>query len=283
MRSGGQLADHILSVQLVEYGDAQRLLLSRDITKIERLETMRRDFVANVSHELKTPLTVLAGFLETIREVKLPARQQEHYVALMSEQAERMQSLVADLLTLSALEADRGPTGDAIDMSVLLARIEAAAAELSKARHTITFTADPNLNLFGSETEIASALTNLVTNAIRYTPDGGEICVSWSRIETAQGVYAQFAVSDTGIGIEAHHLPRLTERFYRVDRGRSRGSGGTGLGLAIVKHVLTRHQGRLEVTSSVGAGSRFVALFPESRIQTRVPDTHGDGERRDAA
>jgi len=283
MRLGGQGGDRILSVQLVEYGNAQRLLLSRDITKIERLETMRRDFVANVSHELKTPLTVLAGFLETIREVKLPARQQEHYLALMSEQAERMQRLVADLLTLSALEADRGPSAESIDMSALCARVEAAAAELSKGRHALSFTADRDVNLLGSETEIASALTNLVTNAIRYTPDGGKIRVDWSRVEIGGSVYAQFAVVDTGIGIEAHHLPRLTERFYRVDRGRSRGSGGTGLGLAIVKHVMTRHQGRLEITSTMGSGSRFAALFPAARIVGRQALAQREIERRDAA
>jgi two-component system phosphate regulon sensor histidine kinase PhoR len=283
MRSDSQTNVRTLSVQLVEYGNAQRLLLSRDITKIERLETMRRDFVANVSHELKTPLTVLAGFLETIREVKLPARQQEHYLALMSEQAERMQRLVADLLTLSALEADRAPSNDTIDMTALLARIEAAATELSKGRHTLSFEVDPALHLLGSETEIASALTNLVTNAIRYTPEGGQISVTWSKIEAADGSHAQFVVSDTGIGIESHHLPRLTERFYRVDRGRSRGSGGTGLGLAIVKHVLTRHQGRLEITSSVGAGSRFVALFPKPRMLAAVALGLRESERRDAA
>lgn len=258
--------ERTLSVQLVEYGDAQKLLLSRDITKIERLETMRRDFVANVSHELKTPLTVLAGFLETIREVKLPQRQQEHYLALMMEQAERMRHLVADLLTLSALEASTTPIDDPIDMAALLDRIELAARELSKGRHELHFQKDTGLNLVGSESEVASALTNLVTNAIRYTPDGGRILVTWGRTELADGQFAQFAVTDTGIGIPAHHLPRLTERFYRVDRGRSRESGGTGLGLAIVKHVLTRHQARLEISSTVGVGSRFAVLFPSERI-----------------
>lgn len=266
MRGGGQSNDRILSVQIVAYGDAQRLLLSRDVTKIERLENMRRDFVANVSHELKTPLTVLAGFLETIREVKLPARQQEHYLSLMSEQAERMERLVADLLTLSALEADRMPHAETINMTALLANIEAAAAELSKGRHKLLFVAEDGVNLLGSEIEVASALTNLVTNAIRYTAEGGEIRVSWGKIDAPEGLYGRFEVADTGIGIEAHHLPRLTERFYRVDRGRSRGSGGTGLGLAIVKHVLTRHQARLEISSALNVGSSFVALFPETRL-----------------
>lgn len=269
MRYGGPSPDRILSVQLVSYGDAQKLLLSRDTTKIERLETMRRDFVANVSHELKTPLTVLAGFLETIREVKLPARQQERYVELMSEQAERMQHLVADLLTLSALEADANPVDESVDMSMLLEHVRSAAIELSKGRHEIVFECSDELHLLGSESEITSALTNLVTNAIRYTPDGGRIYASWSPVSSEAGTDGEFSVSDTGIGIPAQHLPRLTERFYRVDRGRSRESGGTGLGLAIVKHVLTRHQAQLKISSTVGLGSRFTAVFPASRVVVR--------------
>jgi len=269
MRPGGSSADRMLSVQLVSYGDSQKLLLSRDTTKIERLETMRRDFVANVSHELKTPLTVLAGFLETIREVKLPARQQERYMELMSEQAERMQRLVADLLTLSALEADAKPVDEIIDMALLLERVHRAAIELSRGRHEIEFEGSTDLHLLGSESEIASALTNLVTNAIRYTTDGGRITVRWCALPGDDGTEGEFSVSDTGIGIPAQHLPRLTERFYRVDRGRSRESGGTGLGLAIVKHVLTRHQGQLKVSSTVGIGSRFATVFPPSRVVVR--------------
>jgi two-component system phosphate regulon sensor histidine kinase PhoR len=266
VRGAAQGSDRMLSIQLVAYGDDQKLLLSRDVTKIERLETMRRDFVANVSHELKTPLTVLAGFLETIREMKLPARQQDHYLLLMSEQAARMQHLVADLLTLSALEATHTPIDEAIDMSALIQRIEDAARELSKGRHVLEFHVEPHLDLLGAESEIASALTNLVTNAIRYTPDGGRIAVSWKRVAGEDGEVGQFAVADSGIGIPAQHIPRLTERFYRVDRGRSRESGGTGLGLAIVKHVLTRHEAPLEITSTVGVGSRFAASFPASRL-----------------
>jgi two-component system phosphate regulon sensor histidine kinase PhoR len=274
VRAGSQGSDRTLSIQLVSYGEAQLLLLSRDVTKIERLETVRRDFVANVSHELKTPLTVLAGFLETIREVKLPARQQEHYLSLMSEQAARMQHLVADLLTLSALEATNSPVDDVIDMGALIQRIEDAARELSKGRHEIGFDVEPGLDLLGAESEVASALTNLVTNAIRYTPEGGQIRISWERHADAGLVQAQFVVVDTGLGIPTQHIGRLTERFYRVDRGRSRESGGTGLGLAIVKHVLTRHQARLEISSTIGVGSRFAAVFPAARIQERqVPAT----------
>ena len=263
--------ERVLSAQLVEYGDAQKLLLSRDVTKLERLETMRRDFVANVSHELKTPLTVLSGFLETIRDIQPPAKQREEYLALMAEQAERMKTLVADLLALSALEASVAPPEERIDMGQLVARIKEEAKTLSANRHTVTFEIDAGLGLIGSESEIASALTNLVTNAIRYTPEGGRINVSWLEELRDEGKGAMFRVEDTGIGIPHQHLPRLTERFYRVDRGRSRGTGGTGLGLAIVKHVLTRHQASLDIKSTVGTGSTFTAHFPPVRV-LRIQD-----------
>jgi two-component system phosphate regulon sensor histidine kinase PhoR len=266
VRQSQKLGDRLLSVQLIVYGDEQKLLLSRDVTKIERLETMRRDFVANVSHELKTPLTVLAGFLETIREIELSDEQEAHYLTLMAEQAERMQQLVSDLLTLSALEANSTPVDESIDMCAVLERVEGTARSLSAGRHALSFQIDSSLDLMGAESEVASALTNLVTNAVRYTPDGGRVDVTWSKVLLSEGNVGRFEVRDSGIGIPAQHLPRLTERFYRVDRGRSRDSGGTGLGLAIVKHALTRHQARLEVTSTVGIGSTFAAVFPERRL-----------------
>lgn len=256
-------AERVLSLKLVAYGDAQKLILSRDISRFEKLETMRRDFVANVSHELKTPLTVLSGFLETIRETALPPRQQSDYLALMSEEAERMQRLVDDLLTLSALEANSAPSEDFVDAASLFTRIEETARQLSGGRHDIVFEIDREVAMLGSELELTSAFSNLVTNAIRYTPDGGRIVVRWRRLEDGG---AEYSVADTGIGIPAQHLPRLTERFYRVDRGRSRQSGGTGLGLAIVKHVLTRHQGTLTIASEVGKGSVFTAVLPARRI-----------------
>ncbi len=272
MRTGSSRVERSLSVQMIEYGDAQRLLLSRDVTKIERLETMRRDFVANVSHELKTPLTVLSGFLETIREIKPPAKQRDEYLTLMSEQAQRMATLVSDLLTLSALEGTRPLSEERIDMAALMNRIETVTRPLSGGRHDLSFRSTPGLDLEGAESEVASALTNLVTNAIRYTPAGGRIEVSFTSDGAGQAAGAVFTVSDTGIGIPAQHLPRLTERFYRVDRGRSRETGGTGLGLAIVKHVLTRHQAQLEITSTVGVGSRFMARFPAERVRhSEVP------------
>ena len=276
LRHAGHGAERVLSLQLVAYGDAQKLILSRDISRFEKLETMRRDFVANVSHELKTPLTVLSGFLETFSEAKLTERQRSDYLALMSEEAQRMQRLVDDLLTLSALEANSAPAEDFIDAASLFARIEETAHQLSAGRHEIAFEIDRNMAMLGSELELASAFSNLVTNAIRYTPDGGRIAVRWQK--NGDGG-ADYTVSDTGIGIPAQHLPRLTERFYRVDRGRSRQSGGTGLGLAIVKHVLTRHQGMLRIESEVGRGSTFTASLPARRIVAKHGDQALDGQR----
>jgi two-component system phosphate regulon sensor histidine kinase PhoR len=269
MRHPGQGAERVLSLHLLPYGDSHKLLLSRDITRFERLETMRRDFVANVSHELKTPLTVLSGFLETITESAVTPEQRAQYMALMGEQAMRMQRLVDDLLTLSALEGSNMPREDAIDTSILFERIEETARQLSNGQHTLSFEIEPDLFILGSDHELMSAFTNLVTNAIRSTPAGGAITVTWGQLPDGG---AALAVRDTGIGIQQQHLPRLTERFYRVDRSRSRQSGGTGLGLAIVKHVMTRHQGTLGITSEVGRGSMFTATLPPERIVRRQLD-----------
>jgi len=264
-----QAAATTLSLQLLDYGRAQRLLLTRDISQWEKMETMRRDFIANVSHELKTPLTVVSGFLETLSEHELPPEQQTHFLALMSEQSQRMQRLVEDLLTLSSLESGSTHAGDeVVDMALLLAQIERDATALSQGQHLIGFTCAPTLNLRGNEHELMSALGNLVSNAIRYTPAGGAIQVRWEAQRSAAGTLegACFSVQDGGIGIEAQHIPRLTERFYRVDRSRSRESGGTGLGLAIVKHVLMHHQARLDIKSTLGKGSTFSAEFPAGRV-----------------
>jgi len=253
----------ILSVQIIPYGDAQKLLLSRDITRLEKLETMRRDFVANVSHELRTPLTVLSGFLETIKELKLDPQRSRDYLDLMTEQSARMQRIVDDLLTLSTLESAPGPSLDErVRIAPLLDRLCADAVALSGGRHKIVLDAEAGFDLLGAENEIASAFGNMVNNAIRYTPAGGEVRVTWR----ASANEAEFAVQDTGIGIAAEHIPRLTERFYRVDRGRSRETGGTGLGLAIVKHILTRHQATLDIKSEPGKGSRFAAHFSGRRV-----------------
>jgi two-component system phosphate regulon sensor histidine kinase PhoR len=253
----------VLSVQFVPYVDSQRLLLSRDITQGIRLETMRRDFVANVSHELRTPLTVLVGFLETVRELKLDPERSRDYLNLMAEQSRRMQRIIDDLLTLSTLEsAPEPPRDERIDVALLLSRIQGEAVALSAGRQRVTLDADPGFDLVGAESEIASAFGNLASNAVRYTPSGGEVRLIWRSSQKG----AEFTVEDTGVGIESEHIPRLTERFYRVDRGRSRETGGTGLGLAIVKHALARHQATLEIESTPGTGSRFTAKFPARRV-----------------
>ncbi|WP_085315129.1 phosphate regulon sensor histidine kinase PhoR [Derxia lacustris] len=260
----------LYSIQLVEYGEGQRLLLARDITQVDRLETMRRDFVANVSHELKTPLTVLAGFLETLAEHEdMPPEQTRHFLALMSDQAGRMRHLVEDLLTLSALEAGTdAPRDSRVELDPLMQRLAQAARSLSGGRHDIDFAVEPGVVLLGVEGEIASAFENLISNAIRYTPDGGRIAVRLAVPPAPDGQLPEllFSVADTGIGIAPQHIPRLTERFYRVDRGRSRETGGTGLGLAIVKHALSRHEAQLRIASEVGVGTTMTVAFPPERV-----------------
>ena len=261
----GVRGETALLVRLIEFGDEQKLLNSRDITAQEKLETVRRDFIANVSHELKTPVTVLAGFVETLADpaIETAPAQRRQFLALMGEQARRMQSLIEDLLTLSALESSPAPADEqAIDMSRFVEQLAAEARALSAGRHQLRVQVEPGCRLTGSARELRSAFSNLVSNAVRYTPEGGAVTLAW-RLVDGRGV---FAVEDTGIGVETRHIPRLTERFYRVDQGRSRESGGTGLGLAIVKHVLTRHQASLEVDSELGKGSSFRAVFPAQRV-----------------
>ena len=254
-----------LSVCVIEYEPARSIIMSRDVTQAERLDAMRRDFVANVSHELRTPLTVVSGFLETLLDAQPPLEPLRHrHLGLMHEQAIRMNRLVEDLLMLSRLEAEETPLIDEdIDVPWLVAELEAEARALSGGRHEIAASAEP-MRIRGSRDELRSAFGNLVSNAIRYTPSGGRIALAWR--EQDEG--AVFEVRDSGIGIAQEHLPRLTERFYRVDRSRSRETGGTGLGLAIVKHVLVRHQGRLLVDSAPGQGSTFRAWLPAARLQS---------------
>jgi two-component system phosphate regulon sensor histidine kinase PhoR len=255
--------DRVLSVQVVSYGEKQRLVLSRDVTQFRQVERMRREFVADVSHELRTPLTVVAGFLETLRDERDPEAARR-YIDLMSEQSQRMLRLVEDLLTLSALESSPPPPmEESIGMKKLLDRLGAEARALSNGRHRIEVEGEEGIDLVGSEKEISSAFGNLVSNAIRYTPESGTVRLRWQR--TDEG--AAFDVEDTGIGIAPEHIARLTERFYRVDRGRSRESGGTGLGLAIVKHALSRHGAVLDIASRPGEGSRFSARFAGPRVR----------------
>ena len=269
------MGGNLFALQLVPYGRAQKLLLSRDVTQAERIETLRRDFVANVSHELRTPLTVLVGFLETVRELKLDPQRIRDYLGMMQEQSARMQRIIEDLLTLSLLESAPLPPAERVRLRPLLERVRADAEALSAGQHRLVLSAWPAVDLLGSENELESAFGNLVTNAIRYTPRGGEVCLLWH--EGPDG--SSFSVEDTGVGIAPEHLPRLTERFYRVDRSRSRETGGTGLGLAIVKHAAARHQASLEIESRLGKGSRFTMRFPGKRTIPAEPA----GERAPAS
>jgi two-component system, OmpR family, phosphate regulon sensor histidine kinase PhoR len=257
-----------LALQIVPFGVAEKLLISRDITHLEAVAKMRRDFIANVSHELKTPLTVISGFLETLQELDLDDKQRERFIHLMQEQARSMQRLVEDLLTLSALESEQNPLVDEPFAIVgLMLQLSSDAKGLSQGQHAVALDIGDAATVLGSRDELASAFGNLVSNAIRYTPTGGTITLCWRVDDNGTGV---FAVSDSGIGIAPEHIPRLTERFYRVDRSRSRATGGTGLGLAIVKHVLLRHQATLEITSEFGAGSTFAVRLPTRRVH-RTP------------
>jgi len=252
-----------LSLQLIPVGESQKLLLARDVTQTERVDAMRRDFVANVSHELRTPLTVLVGFLETLQNLKLDPTRQRDYLGMMQEQAARMQRIIDDLLTLSALDAAPPASSEKrVAVGPLLERLKADAEALSGGKHTIKLAIETPNDVLGVDSELASAFGNLVSNAIRYTPPGGTVTLAWR--EGPDG--ARFSVEDTGIGIEPEHIPRLTERFYRVDRSRSRETGGTGLGLAIAKHALARHDATLEIESELGKGSRFTARFPARRL-----------------
>ena len=261
-----------ISIQRHPYGEGKQLLITRDVTVVEQAEAMRRDFVANVSHEIRTPLTVLAGFVETLQTLKLSQPEQDNYLALMATQAQRMQSLVDDLLTLSRLEGSPIPGFSShITLSHLMDACQSEAQQLSKLlfqekiAQVIVFETDPaiqNYLVLGEPRELQSALSNLVSNAVRYTPQGGRIDVQ--AFISADG-NLNLQVKDTGPGIPPEHLPRLTERFYRVDRSRSRESGGTGLGLAIVKHVMQRHGGQLQIASIAGQGSCFNLIFPPTR------------------
>lgn len=244
------------------------VLVLHDVTEMRRLEAVRSEFVANVSHELRTPLTVIAGYLETLLDnVEAVNPRWLRALQQMQQQGGRMQNLLNDLLLLAKLEATDYPSDNQpVAVDLLLLSIKNDAQALSAERHhRISLEADPHLRLKGSETELRSAFSNLVFNAVKYTPDEGEIRIRWWADE--QG--AHLAVADTGLGIEAKHLPRLTERFYRVDSSRASNTGGTGLGLAIVKHVLLRHRARLNIVSNPGKGSTFTCHFPAQQMVRR--------------
>jgi two-component system phosphate regulon sensor histidine kinase PhoR len=255
------------SIQIVvrRFGPGSKLVLSQDLTEQERADAMRRDFVANVSHEIRTPLTVRAGFIETLRDLPLDAAERQRILGLMAQQADRMLTLVSDLLTLAQLEGSGRAAADGwIRLSSVLGEIHAEADALSAGRHRLTFAAVDGVEIAAVRGELHSAISNLVSNAIRHTPEHGSVEVAWRMREDHRG---ELSVTDTGGGISREHLARLTERFYRVDESRSRASGGTGLGLAIVKHVVQRHGGELDVSSEPGRGSVFRLLLPASRVR----------------
>ena len=262
-----------LSVQVHPYAGNRRMLLTRDVTALEQAEAMRRDFVANASHEIRTPLTVLAGFVETLQTLPLSPDETTRYLALMAQQSQRMETLVSDLLMLSRLEGSAPPPGHQwTPVRALLKHVEEEARGLSNRLtplgHRLSVQIGAGLErceISGSPTELQSAMSNLLINAVRYTPGGGSIEVTWRRLPDGR---TEFAVKDTGPGIAAEHIPRLTERFYRVDRSRSRETGGTGLGLAIVKHIAQRHGAELRIESRLGEGSRFALMFPPVRVRS---------------
>jgi two-component system phosphate regulon sensor histidine kinase PhoR len=262
----------VLSIKLISYGTNKKLLMSRDITHFERVETMRRDFVANVSHELRTPLTVVNGFIETLHDMpNLENDMSRRALQLMGEQTYRMAHLVDDLLTLSRLENELNILQEEnVEVPKLIYTLKQEGASLSNGKHTLRTEIESDCGLLGSTAELHSAFGNLVSNAVRYTQPGGLIILRWQE----RGGKPTFSVQDSGIGIAQQFIPRLTERFYRVDRSRSRESGGTGLGLAIVKHVANRHQAQLEITSEEGHGSTFSIVFPSTRRW--LPSKHED-------
>jgi two-component system, OmpR family, phosphate regulon sensor histidine kinase PhoR len=265
-----------ISAQLHPYGVGRKLMLTRDVTAIELAEAQRRDFVANVSHEIRTPLTVLSGFVETLQNLPLDESQRNRYLGMMAQQSQRMQALVSDLLTLSKLEGSAAPSlVDSVPIHALLDQCEqdarvlmqlGTAAHVQPLRLRFSYGGDTDAQtvLLGAGNELLSAMGNLVNNAVRYTPAGGSVDVRWAVLRDGRG---ELSVTDTGPGIAPEHLPRLTERFYRVDRSRSRDTGGTGLGLAIAKHVAQRHGGELRVESTVGKGSTFTLTIGAARVR----------------
>lgn len=262
-------ADLVLSLRVVPYGEGQRLILARDVSRIHQMERIRRDFVANASHELRTPLTVIRGYLDMMEDESVDARPLHPWqapLAEMRQQSARMGRIIEDLLKLARIESSAGKaTHEIVDVPQMIRMTLDEASALSDGRHKLISDCDDSLLLFGLSAEIQSVIANLVFNAVQYTPDGGEIHVRWWRDSGG----AHYAVQDTGVGIEPIHIPRLTERFYRVDPGRSRATGGTGLGLAIVKHALEHHEAVLNIASELNVGSTFSCVFPDSRVRMR--------------
>lgn len=252
-----------LEIRMMSYSDDQWLLVARDVTQMHQLEGARRHFFANVSHELRTPLTVLEGYLEMMQHESLDGPLRNKALGTMREQTSRMEGLVCQLLTLSRIEAAQAMAlNEEIDVPLMLRVVEHEAQTLSERRQTLKFDIDPELKVLGNEEQLRSAMSNLVYNAVNHTPDGSYITVGWHKEEHG----AKFSVSDNGPGISAEHIPRLTERFYRVDKARSRQTGGSGLGLAIVKHALSHHEARLHIESKIGKGTTFSFVLAERLI-----------------
>jgi len=259
---------HFVEFRVMPYSEGQLLMVARDVTQMRQLEGARRNFFANVSHELRTPLTVLQGYLEMMEDAKLEEPFRSKALDTMQEQTRRMDGLVKQLLTLSRIEAATNiDLQEKVDIPTMLGMLEREVQTLSGGRHEIVFKINDQLKVFGNDDQLRSAVSNLVYNSVNHTPTGTRIEVSWQH--TAQG--AQFQVSDNGPGIAPQHLPRLTERFYRVDKARSRQTGGSGLGLAIVKHALTHHHSRLDIMSEIGVGTRFMFTLPNRLIVNAAP------------
>lgn len=259
-----------LEFRVMPYSEQQLLLVARDVTQMHQLEGARRNFFANVSHELRTPLTVLQGYLEMMQEQAMEGALREKALHTMREQTSRMEGLVRQLLTLSKIEAAPVlPPNETIDVPMMLRVVEREAQTLSQNKHSFTFEVDNSLKVLGNDEQLRSAVSNLVYNAVNHTPPGTHITVCWRRVPHG----AEFSVTDNGPGIAAEHLPRLTERFYRVDKARSRQTGGSGLGLAIVKHAVNHHDSRLDIESAPGKGTRFSFVLPERLVVKNLQDS----------
>ncbi|WOT04259.1 phosphate regulon sensor histidine kinase PhoR [Shewanella youngdeokensis] len=258
----------LLEIRIMGYGSGQLLLIARDITRVRQLEGMRKEFVANVSHELKTPLTVLQGYLEVMQSMAEPDNPNIRAMEQMQQQTNRMRSMVEQLLVLSRIEdADDLELNVKVNMALMMDILREEAMALAQEQYQVTLYCEPGLNMFGHELQLRSACSNLISNAIRYTEPGGSIEISWRKVAAG----GEFCVIDSGEGIATQHISRLTERFYRVDSARSRQSGGTGLGLAITKHALNHHQSELQIASELGKGSRFSFVIPANLIEYKQP------------
>ncbi|OUV99586.1 MAG: phosphate regulon sensor histidine kinase PhoR [Betaproteobacteria bacterium TMED156] len=259
------IEDRVLELRILPYDEKERLIICKDITKLKRLETSKKDFVANVSHELKTPLTILKGYIETMIELPLENNKKQQMLNEMYHQTQRMKRLVDDLLILSKLDGEESSAKfNEISITDVFARMENNASSVSRKKHNLIFNIESSFNILGVEDSIFSAFFNLVYNAINYTEPGGQIKVSWYVNDQKKGI---FIVEDNGVGIEAHHLPFVSDRFYRVDKSRTQKSGGTGLGLSIVKNIALKHEAKLEIESKVGFGSKFYIIFPKERVK----------------